>query len=513
MADDDLDPADWLASQFGEEEAEKAPRRRGMPAAQQPAAPPPAAPQQPPVQQPPATTPFFAAEPYTPPAAPPASPPAAVPPASAPPVSTGGGFNWGLTPGGSTPELTVPATPAVPPVQPAPVQPAQPAPVQPVAPAEAAPPFQPPPLVVPPVAPPAAAPEVDHFSALFGQQPAVPAGPATPTPVEPSPHWDVPTQLTPTAPEAPGWDVPTQATPVFRHQDAYPPAETVAFNGAEVVRQEFPGFGAPVDPAIEGVTEVFGAQPIGLGAPEDEGIEVNALDSLFGESKFVEYEDALIPSLPPRASGGELVVVERPITPGARAPIPRTQKILMAVAGGLVAVLALIALFLAGSRIAANTPAPAVVADPTPSASAGPVVGPVAPGEYYWDQLLGGECIAPFTSPWEDTFTVVDCTQPHPAQLVLKGTFPATDDPAYPGVDALQALAASLCAVPTVIDYAAAASANDIQVLSSFAADEADWTAGNRTFYCFVNRTGGAEFTTSIAKPQVLPTATATPSP
>ena len=154
-----------------------------------------------------------------------------------------------------------------------------------------------------------------------------------------------------------------------------------------------------------------------------------------------------------------------------------------------------------------------MVADPTPTASAGPVIGPVAPGDYYWDRLLGGECIAPFTSPWEDTFTVVDCTQPHPAQLVLKGTFPATDDPAYPGVDALQALAASLCAVPTVIDYAAAASANDIQVLSSFAADEADWTAGNRTFYCFVSRTGGAEFTTSVAKPQVLPTAPATPAP
>jgi len=510
MADDDLDPADWLASQFGEEEPEKQPRRRGMPAAQQPAAAPPAAPQQPPA------APFFAAEPYTPPA--PAAPPAAttpytppaVTPAAAPPAASGGGFTWGLTPGGSTP------------VQPAPVQPAtaapSPAPAAPAAPAEPAAPLfpaEPPPLVAPPAAP-SPAPEVDHFAALFGAQPAAPADPV---PADPAPAWDTPTQLTPTAaaepaaPAASDWDVPTQATPVFRNQDAYPPAETVAFTGAEVVRQEFPGFGAPVDQSLDGVTEVFGAQPIGLGAPEDEGIEVNALDSLFGESKFVEYEDAMIPSLPARASGGELVVVDRPLAPGARAPIPRTQKILMSVAGGLVAVLALIALFLAGSRIAQNAPAPAVVADPTPTASAGPVVGPVAPGEYYWDKLLGGECISPFTSPWEDTFTVVDCAQPHPAQLVLKGEFPATDDPAYPGVDALQKLAASLCAVPTVIDYAAAASANDIQVLSSFAADEADWTAGNRTFYCFVNRTGGAEFTTSIAKPQVLPTATATPAP
>jgi len=424
MADDDIDHADWLSSQFGEDEPEKRPRRRGMPAAEQPAAPTP--PAEPAVR-------FFPA----------ASPPTAPPlPAAAPPAASGGGFSWGLTPGGSTP----------------------------------------------------------------GPPPPEPAPPVIPAPV------------------APDWDVPTVATPIVRERPAEP-AETVQFHGAEIVRQEFPGFGAPVDPAIEGVTEVFGAQPIGLGAPEDEGIEVNALDSLFGESKFVEYEDALIPALPARASGsaggsgggfggGELVVVDRPtLAPEGRAAIPRLQKILMGIAGGLLAVLALIALFLAGSRIAQNAPAPAVVADPTPSASApvGPVLGPVAPGEYYWDRLLGGECIAPFTSEWEDTFTVVPCTQSHPAQLVLKGTFPATEDPAYPGADALQTLAASLCAVPTVIDYAAAASANDIQVLSSFAADEQDWLNGNRTFYCFVNRTGGAEFTASIAIPQVLPTTTPAP--
>lgn len=405
MADDDLDPADWLSSQFGGEGPEKPQRRRGVPAAQPPEQP--AAPQLP------------------------VPPPSIVPPADPPPAPSGGGFTWGLTPGGAEP---------------------------------------------PPLIPPALVPQA------------------------PEP-WDVGTEPTPVAP-APApvsdWDVPTQASPIFRAQDAYPPAATVPFSGAEVVRQEFPGFGVPVDSAMEGVTEVFGAQPIGIGAPEDEGIEVNALDSLFGESKFVEYEDGIIPVLPPRASGGELVVV-RPTAPAERAPISTLQKTLMGVAGGLVAVLLIIVLFLAGQRIAANTPAPAVAADPTPTASAGPVAGPLPPGDYYWDRLLGGECISPFTSPWEDTFTVVDCGQPHPAQLVLKGTFPATDDPAYPGVDALQTLAASLCAVPTVIDYAAAASANDIQVLTSFAADEADWSAGNRTFYCFVNRTGGAEFATSVA--------------
>lgn len=375
-----------------------------------------------------------------------------VEPAATPPESTGGGFNWGLTPGGATPK---PATP------------------EPAAAAE------PPALVAPPAE----------------TTPATPPGPQP---------WDTPTVASPVTPP-PAWDTPTVATAVQND----PPA-TVAFTDREVVRQEFPGFGTSIDPALEGVTEAYDAQPVGIGVPENENVEVSALDSLFGESSFVEYEDALIPVLPPRASGGgggELVVVDRPRIAEARGSIGRTQKVLMGVAGGLVAVLLLVVLYLAGSRIAANSPAAAVV-EPSPSASAiaGPVVGPVAPGEYYWDRLLGGECIAPFASAWEDTFVVVDCGQSHAAQLLLKGAFPATEDPAYPGGDALQKLAASLCTVPTVIDYAAAASANDIQITSSFAADQADWDAGNRNFYCFASRTGGAELTTSIAQPQVAPT-------
>ena len=283
---DDFDPADWLASQFGEEEPEKAPRRRGMSSRQQPARP---ADPTPPVEPaPPAPrAPFFADEPYSPPPVTPAAPPAPV---------QGGGFSWGLSPGGAAPE--------------------------------------------PPVVP-------------------TPAGP-------------------------PGWDTPTVATP--GHRDPYvpnDPAPTVAFGGAGLARQEFPGFGAPVDPAIDGVTEVLGAHPIGLDVPQDEGVEASPLDSLFGDSAFVEYEDALIPTLPPRASGGsELVVVDRPKVAQERVPLPRVQRILMSVAGGLVAVLLLVVLFLAGQRIAANTPAPAVAADPTPSASAVPTVGPVPPGEY-----------------------------------------------------------------------------------------------------------------------------------
>ena len=341
-------------------------------------------------------------------------------------------------------------------------------------------------------------------AAPSGSPPAGASGSGFAWGLTPSTSSPEPTPAEPSAEQPPAaWDVPTVATPVQRDPEPVippDPAPTVAFTGTELTRQEFPGFGAPVDESIEGVTEVLGAHPVGHAAPDDEGPEVSALDSLFGDTKFVEYEDALIPALPPRASGGELVVAERPrAVASERASITRNQKILMAVAGGIVAVLLLVVLFLAGSRLAQNSPPP--VADPSPSASALPTVGPLPAGEYRWDELLGGECITPFTSPWADTFTVVPCTQEHQAQLVLTGTLPAdpaVDDSVYPGADALQARVAALCAALTVIDYAAVGGLADVQLLGSFAADEQQWLDGDRSFSCFAIRAGGATFTTSI---------------
>ena len=139
-------------------------------------------------------------------------------------------------------------------------------------------------------------------------------------------------------------------------------------------------------------------------------------------------------------------------------------------------------------------------------------VGPVAPGEYQWDELLGGECLQPWVSAWEDRYTVVDCAVPHPAQMVFRGTFDDEAVAAYPGVEALQTRINLLCTAPTIIDYARAGAANDIQVSASFAADAADWDEGNRTFFCFVNRSGGGDFTESITIQQVPVTPTPTPA-
>jgi len=192
--------------------------------------------------------------------------------------------------------------------------------------------------------------------------------------------------------------------------------------------------------------------------------------------------------------------------------MPRTQKILLWVAGSLVALLALIAMFLVGSRLAPTIrPAPVAVPSAEPSAEAtatpgtpGLGLGPLAPGEYTWSELRGGECLDPWESAWQDTYVVVDCSTPHRAQMVFRGVF---DDPAgtlYPGAEALQTRTLPLCSAPTAIDFAAAAGAADLQISASFAGDEEEWLASNPSFYCFVSRAGGEPLTGSLAVQAVI---------
>ena len=307
----------------------------------------------------------------------------------------------------------------------------------------------------------------------------------------------------PSTPEPPVVE-PPPALPPAPPPAAYDPAPTQAFTPYPVTPPEpapteaFTAF-PPLDPAFEGATEALAPQPVGLPDPVDESVEASPLDSLFGEAAFVEYEAAPLLPPPPRRQaptatpGQELVVVPRaPKAP--RAPIPRVQLILMAVAGGLVAVLALIALFLLGTRLSHLFPPPAVVASaspsPSPSASGGPLAaGPVAPGLYPWDALLGGECLDPFDSAWQDEYTVVPCTQPHAAQLVQT---------VFPGAEELQTRINLLCTATTVIDYAVAGTVLDLQVTASYAIDAEDWDDGNREYFCFVDRAGGEPLSASL---------------
>ena len=185
--------------------------------------------------------------------------------------------------------------------------------------------------------------------------------------------------------------------------------------------------------------------------------------------------------------------------------VSRTQKILISVAGVVVALLALLALFFLGTKLptmlasSGATPSPTPTRTPSPTPSPTPTVGPVAVGIHGWMELRGGECLDPYTSPWAEKFTVVDCAVAHPAQMVFRGTFDAATTPTFPGAAALQTQISLLCGAPGVLDLAAAGRYADAQVQASYPVTEAEWTAGQHDYFCFISRSSGQLLTGSLA--------------
>ena len=231
--------------------------------------------------------------------------------------------------------------------------------------------------------------------------------------------------------------------------------------------------------------------PQGEGQPgtDDEVIEAELID---------DDEASEAPDAPAESDGSS-----------PRGALSKTTKIVLWIAGIIVAALLLAALFLIGARIQTPsapmpTPTRTPTGTPTPTPTALPA-GPIGEGVHRWDALLGGECLDPFDTAWQDEYTVVSCAAPHPAQLVLRGVFADAPEAQYPGLDQLGARMNLLCTAPSVVDYSVAGAFSDIQVEASFAVDAADWDAGNRTFFCFLSRSSGEPFTASIAVPQPAP--------
>lgn len=454
----------------------KKPEDAADPQAPQPPAPAPQFPTQPPVA-PPAwpTTPPAAAAPPAWPTNPPPQPPAAAPPQwpaaqqTQPPAQAPA-----YPPAAAPPPTWPPAAQTAPP-------PAFPAQQQPAPPAAAAPPVWPgTPQTPPPVVQPTPPPLVQPAPPPTASSPSFPTGsygfPATEAFTPPQP-----TQ--PPAPQRPNYeDVPTQAI-------AYDPSATQAF---------------PFDGALSGATEVLGAQPVGLPELRDESLrppgQNSAIDSLFGESQFKEYEAGALP-----IEGFSALASNRPRQ--ERTPLGKPQKILLWVAGGLLAALALVGLFLLGTKLPALFPAaPEAVETPAP---AGPVpakpvaVGPVAVGDHAWDTLLGTECLDPYLSAWQESYTVVDCAAPHAAQMVYHGYFADEAWAPYPGQPTLQSRINLLCTSPASVNYSVASQFSDIQISASYASTEEQWDAGQRDYFCFVTRSSGEQLTVSVANTPV----------
>ncbi|GGE92808.1 hypothetical protein [Mycetocola zhadangensis] len=224
---------------------------------------------------------------------------------------------------------------------------------------------------------------------------------------------------------------------------------------------------------------------------------------------------ALVPPVPPGTNDSASASPER----SGRPPLPPYVKW---IALGLAAVLVLVGLFFLGTRLpglfggepaAAPTPSttesatPTETVTPTPTAPPAEVVtvGPVPPGEHKWTALLGGECLEPFSTPWAENFTVVDCATPHKAQMVF--TAPVTSDPAapYPGEAEIASQIALWCSAPGVLDAAAAGAFTDLQVQGTYPVNEEQWADGERNYFCFISRSTGEPLTGTLAVAQPAP--------
>jgi hypothetical protein len=159
---------------------------------------------------------------------------------------------------------------------------------------------------------------------------------------------------------------------------------------------------------------------------------------------------------------------------------------------------------LGGAGVVAPVPTPAgssprLAPTPTPTTTPTPTEGPVAAGEHEWDELLGGECISPFSSVWERTFAVVPCSAAHAAQLVARGAFEGDSGDPYPGAEALTSQLNLICASPDALDLAAAGDYPDLRVQAAYPAGEQQWTEGDRSWFCFAFREGGKPLEGSLA--------------
>ena len=145
------------------------------------------------------------------------------------------------------------------------------------------------------------------------------------------------------------------------------------------------------------------------------------------------------------------------------------------------------------------SPGSASVATPTTAVKpVAPTVGLAAVGEHPWQELRGGECLEQFTDAWAPRMSVVACSAPHTAQLVLRSEFPNAPA-AYPGAAALQSQVAGLCSISDSIALGPNESITDAVMQASFAPTAAAWAAGDTGFRCFVNRLSGGELPGSVA--------------
>ncbi|WP_375401083.1 septum formation family protein [uncultured Amnibacterium sp.] len=192
-------------------------------------------------------------------------------------------------------------------------------------------------------------------------------------------------------------------------------------------------------------------------------------------------------------------------------PRGAAERRLIVASLAVIAVSVLLAAFFVGSRLAARaadpaavpavvrTSAPATVAPPPSASPSTPAptssVGPIAAGVHPWQALLGGECLDPYESPWQATYTVVACSGRHAGQLTRRVELEGVE---YPGSAALIATLSLSCSGVDAVTLSSAARYSDLQTAFSYPTED-QWRSGDTTGYCFASRAKGAPMTGSVA--------------
>lgn len=287
---------------------------------------------------------------------------------------------------------------------------------------------------------------------------------------------------------------PSEPAPIFGTLGTFEPVDRPS--------QPAPIFGTlgsfePVDPPSQSETAdaAFGSS----GAPTSSGFGNAAANSATPTAAVLH--SGVVPRIPAGEAGFTGIGGSGGSGPGGAggsgaaggAGGRHNPKLLWWVAGGLVLLVVVVAVFFFGSKFGAQPPA----ASSSPGAS--PVVTAAAsPGVHAWDALFGGECLNPYTSPWQNEFTVVDCASPHAAQLVYRGSFGGDAAAAFPGEQALGSQINALCTQNGIVDPSAAAQHSGLQVQGAYPVTAEQWQSGQRYYYCFVSSSDGKQITGSL---------------
>ncbi|TDW30076.1 hypothetical protein [Cryobacterium psychrophilum] len=351
---------------------------------------------------------------------------------------------------------------------------------------------------VAPIAP--AAPDVAHESQVS------PAAHAADVPTVP----DVPAVLD--VPEAPPTIEPVVPQSPRRTEADLEPEPWWTTPESQKTPQEFElgaALPAPLGAALPAPLGAEGAPASALSGAGNDDREASVPDARAGES--LEHSDPAATVLPDPIADD----AEEPVVPSRHSassdPARTATRTVIWVGAVIVAIIILVGLFLLGQRLgsgggpvalATPTATPTPSATPTPTPTPSPEVTAAQPaGVHAWNTLFGGECLEPYVSPWEETFTVSDCAAPHGAQLVYRGSFGGDVNAAFPGEAALAAQMNLLCTAPGALDLAAAGAYPDLQVQGSYPVTEEQWADSARNYYCFVSRSGGKPLTASVAGP------------